>query len=150
MEGVSPVMSERERVIEAVTALFVATDRREWDAVRSCFSDNVLFDMSSLGGSPSATVPAETIVSGWKTGLAALKAIHHQVGNFQVRIAGDDADVSCYGIAYHYLPNGTGRNMRIFVGSYELHLLRTGAGWKIEMLRYFSKFVEGNPDLEHS
>ena len=150
MESTSPVMSGRERIVEAVTALFVATDQRDWPAVRACFADTVLFDMSSLGGAPSATVPAETIVDSWKTGLAALKAIHHQVGNFQVRIAGDDADVTCYGIAYHYLPNRTNRNIRVFVGSYELHLLRTGSGWKIEMLRYVSKFVEGNPDLERS
>jgi hypothetical protein len=144
------IMSERERLIEAVTALFVATDLRDWGTVRACFADTVLFDMSSLGGSLSATVPADTIVTGWKVGLSALKAIHHQVGNFQVKIAGNHADVACYGIAYHFLPNRTNRNTRIFVGTYELHLIRSGSGWKIEMLRYLSKFVEGNPDLEKS
>ncbi len=147
MESV-PVMSLREQVIERVTALFVATDRRYWPAVRACFADRVVFDMSSLGGAPSATVTAESIVDGWKTGLAPLRAIHHQVGNFQVRITGDDADVSCYGITYHYLPNRTNRNTRVFVGTYDIRLHHEQGTWKIGMLRYLSKFVEGNTALE--
>jgi len=67
-----------------------------------------------------------------------------------VGIYGKVADVACYGIAYHYLPNRSNRNTSIFVGSYEMHLILTDGKWKIGAFRYVSKFVEGNPDLEHS
>ncbi len=144
------LMSERERIIEAVTALFVSTDKRDWVAVRDCFTDPVLFDMSSLGGGAPAETAADSIVSSWTKNLQPLKAIHHQLGNFQVGIFGNLADVTCYGIAYHYLPNRLNRNIRTFVGMYEIHLVHTDGGWKIDAFRYVSQFVEGNPDLEHS
>ena len=143
-------MSERERIVEAVTAMFVNTDRRDWTAVRSCFTDSVWFDMSSLTGIQAADTPADVIVSGWTTGLGSLKAIHHQLGNFQVTITRDGADVTCYGTAYHYLPNKTGHDTRVFVGSYEIHLVSVRGEWKIDMLVYLSKFIDGNRDLEKS
>lgn len=71
------LMSERERIIEAVTALFVSTDKRDWVAVRDCFADQVLFDMSSLGGGAPAETPADSIVTGWTKDLRPLRAIHH-------------------------------------------------------------------------
>jgi len=150
MEKSHVLMSERERIIEAVTAMFVKTDRQDWVGVRACFAETVLFDMSSLGGDPPAETPADTIVSGWQKGLKPLRAIHHQVGNFQVAVFGNYADLTCYGIAYHYLPNQSNRNTRVYVGSYEIHLARIDNGWKIDALRYVSKFIDGNQDLEHS
>jgi hypothetical protein len=150
MGDISVLMSERERVIEAVTALFVRTDMRDWAAVKSCFTGSVLFDMSSLGAGGPAVIPADRIVNGWAEGLKSLQAVHHQAGNFQVRITGDGAKVSCYGIAYHYLPNRTGRNTRMFVGSYDLHLVQQSGDWKIDAFRFNAKFVDGNPDLEKS
>ncbi len=83
-------------------------------------------------------------------GLKALAAVRHQAGNYQVSIKGDEADMFCYGIAYHYLPNPTGQNTRIFVGSYNLHLVRSDAGWKIDRFKFNLKFIDGNKDLESS
>ena len=38
---------DRERVVDTVTRLFIATDQRDWDAVERCFADRVRFDMSA-------------------------------------------------------------------------------------------------------
>ena len=136
-------------IVETVTALFIATDEKDWAAVRACFADHVLFDMSSLTGSPAATLAADAIVEGWKLGLEPIQALHHQVGNFRVSVSGNEADAFCYGIAYHYRPNVSGQNTRTFVGTYDAHLVRgADGGWLIDRFRFGVKFVEGNLQLE--
>jgi hypothetical protein len=61
---------------------------------------------------------------------------------------GNEAELFCYGIALHYLPNPTNRNTRTFVGSYDFHLLRTHGAWKIDRFKFNLKFIDGNKDLE--
>lgn len=138
------------QVIARANDLFLCTDRRDWECVKSVFAPEVLFDMTSLAGGQPATLTGEQIASAWEKGLKDLAAVHHQTGNFKVAVRGDEADVSCYGIAYHYLPNPTERNTRVFVGSYDLHLVRSGAGWRIDRFKFNLKFIDGNKDLEGS
>src|SRR5688500_18963306 len=127
-EGREPL--DRAAVAEVANRLFIATDDRDGDtvpscsadealcdmtaiagrapaAVLSCFADEVLSDTASITGGAPERMSALRIVEGWNEGLRALKAIHHQVGNHVVRIHRDEANLFCYGIAIHYLPNGT-------------------------------------------
>jgi len=134
-------MSAREEIIDVVTRLFVATDKRDWDAVRACFTTQVQFDMTSLaGGEPSVKTPDE-IASGWEQGLASIEHVHHQAGNFIVHehVNAIEADVFCYGVAYHHTAGRT----RMFVGSYNAHVVHAHGEWKIDRFRYNSKFVDG-------
>jgi 3-phenylpropionate/cinnamic acid dioxygenase small subunit len=144
------VLVEKQRIVETITDLFVATDRRDWPAVLACFAPRVHFDMSSLTGAAPSTLPAEDIVAGWEKGLAPMKAVHHQAGNFKVRLDGDEADAFCYAIATHYLPSPSGRNTRTFVGSYDFRLKREGRRWRITRFRFDVKYVDGNLELEKS
>ena len=68
-----------------------------------------------------------------------------------VRLAGDRADASCYGIAYHYRRRRDGRNTRAFVGEYEFGLARDATAappWRITAMRFNLKFFDGNPAPE--
>ena len=141
-------MSDKQAIVEVVTDLFIATDRRNWPAVIECFTPQVMFDMSSLGGPPAALTAAKDIAAGWEKGLASLAALHHQAGNFRVWLRGDEADAFCYGIALHYRPNPSGRNTRTFVGTYDFALRRDGARWRISRFRFDAKYVDGNLELE--
>lgn len=105
--------------------------------------------MTSLSGGQPSTVNPRQIADQWDAALKPLKAIHHQTGNFLVAIAGDEATVFCYGVAWHYLPNKTERNTRTFVGSYDIHLVKRGE-WKIDRFRFDLKFIDGNLKLEES
>jgi hypothetical protein len=148
--GAGAALNDRDAVIAAATRLFVCTDNRDWSCVRDVFAAEVLFDMTSLsGGQPEKKTP-EQIANMWEQGLKPIKAIHHQAGNFQATIRGNEADLFCYGIAYHYLPNPTGRDTRVFVGSYNYHLVKGAAGWKIDQFKFNLKFIDGNKDLEGS
>src|SRR6266536_2372855 len=125
---------DKQAILEAITRLFVSTDRRDWESVRACLTDQVMFDMSSMGGGEAAMVGAEAIIEGWEKGLRPLHAIHHQAGNFLVEIGVDRATAFCYGIESHYLPNLSGQNTRVFVGSYDFSLVRSAGSWRISAL----------------
>ena len=141
-------MSDRADIIETITNLFVATDERNWPRVRQCFATHVLFDMTSLAGGSPATLTPQQITDGWDTGLKPIQSVHHQAGNFLVRIGGDEAEAFCYAIAYHYRPVKSGNNTRVFVGSYDFHLVRSFETWKIDAFKFNLKFIDGNKDLE--
>ena len=86
-------------------------------------------------------------------GLKDLTAIHHQVGNYLVTTKGDEADVFCYGIALHHLPDRSGLNTKMVVGSYNFHLEKQKKSWYIDRFRFNLKFIDGNvnpePDAEN-
>lgn len=138
----------RQQVIETIDELFLATDRKDWAGVRAVLAMRVRFDMSSAGGGPAAEKTGDEIAAGWEQGLAPIQAIHHQAGNYRVHVEGDHADAFCYGIAYHYLPKQSGRNTRVFVGSYDFELERDSGRWRITSFRYNLKFIDGNRELE--
>ena len=142
---------DRARIIDRITELFLATDRKDWWAVEACFAPEVEFDMSSVGAGPVSTRRPPEIADGWRTGLAGVDHVHHQAGNFVVRVSGDHADAFCYGIAYHFRARRDGRNTRVFVGSYDYRLVRDAASpsdWRITAMRFTLKFLDGNPALE--
>jgi len=142
------ILIEKDRIIETVNHLFIGTDQRDWAMVKDVFAPQVLFDMTSLAGGEPATLSSQAIVDSWEQGLQSLQAIHHQVGNYLVTVNGHEADVFCYGIASHYLPNPTNQNTRVFVGSYNFHLVKDGEQWRIDQFKFNLKYVDGNPNLE--
>jgi hypothetical protein len=137
------VSSDRESVTDTIIDLFVGTDQRDWSRVRQLFADSVQFDM----GQPSTMTPAQ-ITDMWDKGLKPIEKLHHQAGNFRVQVRGDEANAFCYGIAYHYRQTKSGRNTRVFVGSYDFQLRRSAAAWKIHAFKFNLKFIDGNADLE--
>jgi hypothetical protein len=139
---------ERERIAQVINRLFVGTDARDWEQVRACFAPQVAFDMTSLaGGTPARLSPSE-ITASWDSGLRFIDSLHHQTGNLAIQCRDREASASCYGIAYHYRRTASGRNTRVFVGSYEFRLV-LGEEWKIDLFRFNLKFIDGNPDLEN-
>ena len=139
---------EKDKIIDIANSLFIYTDEMNWAKVKDIFADEVLFDMTSLSGGEPTKLTPQKIVDGWDAGLGKLKARHHQVGNYRVNITEKEADLFCYGIAFHYLPNPTNMNTRIFIGSYNLHFVKNEKGWKIDKFKFNLKFIEGNKDLE--
>jgi SnoaL-like domain len=148
MEDVLRELRKKEEILDTINELFLGTDARDWDRVRAVLAHEVHFDMKSMTGSPPAALESGEIVRSWEEGLRGLKAIHHQTGNFRVRIDGDSADASCYGTASHYRPNPSGRNTRTFVGSYDFHLARSDGRWRIDLFRFNLKYLDGNLQLD--
>lgn len=138
---------EKDSISTVLNELFLATDLRDWSRLEVCFTAKVKFDMSSVGRQKAEVSPMD-ISAGWEEGLKPLQAIHHQIGNVRVVVAGNFANASCYGIAFHYLPNATGRNTRVFVGDYDFELQKERDSWKVSAMTFNLKFIDGNKELE--
>jgi hypothetical protein len=102
---------------------------------------------SLVGGAPARMSPAQ-VAQAWAQGFAPLDHVHHQVGNFRTTVTDTQALVRCYGVAFHHRSAAAGLKSRVFVGTYELALVRTGDLWQITHLTFTLKFIDGNLQLE--
>jgi len=134
----------RQDIVDTVNAIFVNTDERQWDKVASLFSDRVLLDYTSMAGGLPATLTPPEIIAAWKGILPGFKATHHQVGNYQISVQGNHADVFCYGTATHFLPNDKGSSLWTVVGTYDFHLTKSGDTWKVDKMKFNLKYQDGN------
>lgn len=142
---------ERTEIEDVAIRLFVATDRRDRAAVETCFTNPVTPDMTSLtGGEPLRLEPRE-ITAAWATGFEPLDQVHHQVSNFQTAVNGTTASVRCYGVAFHHRSKITAAlKTRVFVGTYDIDLIKAAGRWQIERLKFNLKFIDGNRELENA
>jgi len=141
------IRSKRDEIIELVNKLFIYTDYQQWDKLLTeVFKENVFFDMESMGGSPGETLKASDICTMWRKGFQGLDAVHHQAGNFLVDFKKEEntAMVFCYAIASHYKESAVKSKLREFVGSYELHMVLTDEGWRIDSFIYNLKYTNGS------
>ncbi len=130
-----------------VVQLFIATDQKEWDTAKDCFTETVLLDYSSMSGQPAAELSPEQIISSWKGILPGFESTHHQTGNYQVSRQDDTAHVFCYGTASHYLDDEEG-SLWVVVGTYDFELAKVGNDtWKITSMKFNFKFQDGNTSL---
>lgn len=137
----------REQIIETVHRLFIYTDTRDWNKLQNeVFTESVLFDMSSLGSEAKIT-SAKSICETWESGFAGLTSVNHLAGNLLVSIKDNQADVFAYATATHYKSSATMGKTREFIGTYDLHLIQTDKGWKIDKFKYNLKFMNGNLEL---
>ena len=139
---------EKDAIRDLVTELFVATDDKDWARVKDCFADEVLFDMTSLEDAEPVALTPSQITESWEEGLRSIQAIHHQMGNFRVQVAGQSAKAFCYGTASHYRMTLSGDNTRVFVGSYDFRLEKHRDRWRINGFKFNLKYADGNLELD--
>ncbi|UTW64758.1 nuclear transport factor 2 family protein [bacterium SCSIO 12741] len=131
---------------ETVIELFVSTDEQQWDQVKAVFDSKVLLDYSSMTGSPATSMTPDEIVDAWKGLLPGFDHTHHQLGNFQMTLSNNQAQVFCYGTASHYLENESGKLWWV-VGSYNFDLVKEDETWKIAGMKFNFKYQDGNTQL---
>ena len=139
--------SVRDLIIETVSRLYIYTDQLNWQGLMDeVFADSVDFDMSSLGG-VNDKITAREICDQWASGFKGIDSINHLAGNYLVDIGEAEASVLAYATATHYRKDAENGNTREFVGTYDLHLILTGGGWRKDGFRYTVKYMSGNLDL---
>jgi hypothetical protein len=143
--------SKRDEIIEIVNKLFIYTDNQQWKKLTTeVFKETVNFDMSSMGAGDATQLKATQICKMWQDGFEGIDVIHHQAGNYLVKLKDEDttAEVFCYALASHYKESARGGQTREFAGSYDLHLVLTDYGWRIDGFKYNLKYVKGNASLK--
>jgi hypothetical protein len=137
------LLDERD-VRRAIDTLFVATDAKDWAAVRAVFTDEIDADFSTLGGGPAARMPADALVDAWRRGLHAAKASHHMTSNALVTLRGDGGEAFCHGHAWNRLATPTGSDLWEVWGSYRFPLRRTPSGWRLAGIVFTVRHARGN------
>ena len=135
----------REEIVEVINRLFYYTDYLEWEKlIAEVFAPEVKLDMTSLGEKEEVFLTSREICNMWDEALKDVDAVHHQPGNYIIQIEEHEAFAKAYAIATHYKKRNTQGPLREFVGSYDLHFIRTEGGWRIDGFKYNLKYMDGN------
>ena len=103
-----------------------ALDRRDWAALRACFTDAPVF--VHPGGRVEGV---DGIVERARGALEPLDASQHLLGTIVVEVEGDNASSICYFQAQHVRAGTPGGDTYLIAGSYADRLVRTPQGWRI-------------------
>ena len=141
-------MIEREEIIEQINKLFIYTDDRNWELLKSeVFAEIVFLDMTSLGGEAKEMTSVE-ICEMWEEGFKEIDSVNHLAGNHLVKKKSDNEAVAfCYSTATHFKDSAQNGKTREFVGKYDFKLRKTNKGWRIFHFVYTLKYTNGNMDL---
>lgn len=137
-------LADERAVIRIADSIDRAVDAQDWKRARSYFADRVTVDFSSLSGQPPATIASDDLIGTWSANLKGSKTSLHLRTNHQVVIEPDAATVSSNGYAWNRM-EGNGDPLWEVWGTYEHHLTRSGASWKVDGFTFRMTHERGNP-----
>jgi 3-phenylpropionate/cinnamic acid dioxygenase small subunit len=118
-------LADREAVRDLVHRYAVAVDRKDWPAVRACFTAAATCDYAWFRGD------LDTVMGHIERGLAQFQTTMHLVGTHVAEITGDTATAETYAVCHHRLARAEGTADRVVGMRYLDGLVRTPAGWRI-------------------
>ena len=128
---------DRERVVELTHRYASGVDRRDWEQVRSCFTDTATVEGSISGG------PVDEYLRTIRTAVERYSATMHLMSNHDVEINGDRANAQTYAVAFHWAmePAGSASEENLVAGvRYLDELVRVDSGWAVERRRVMGEW----------
>ena len=128
LEAMAQELKDLDEIARLIRTYAHGVDRRDWDLVRSCFSDD-----AEAQGSRS-TGPIEPYLAALRPGVEFYPTTMHFMGNQLVELDGDTAQVETYAVAYHWKDEvaGTDHPENLVVGVRYLDTVqRRQEGWRI-------------------
>jgi len=128
-----PLQTLIDRMDITDTSLRYATgiDLKDRALYRSCFTEEIEMDLSSMGLGPPVTVPADVWVEQALTLVSGFQSTQHIITNHVIIVEGDEATCVAYVQARHFNPG----SMITVGGYYTNRLVRSPEGWKICKLK---------------
>ena len=119
-------LADRLAINDLLTRYACAVDDRDWETVRSVFTEDAVLDYTVFRGPRGSAAE----VAEWTAkALQAIDASQHFITNVRVRIDGDEATAESY--VYSPLALAGGAGVMHTGGSYSDRLRRTADGWRI-------------------
>jgi hypothetical protein len=125
---------DRAEISDVVHRYARAIDLLDWELFRSCFTERVDIDFSSMGAGVQTGVRTEDWMEQVRAGMSGFDATHHLSANHSHWIEGDRATCESYLAAEHFIfhDDPEGRDESLTLGGYYANeLIRTPEGWKI-------------------
>ena len=126
------LLLDRAEISDVVHRYARAIDLLDWNLFRSCFTDRVDIDFTSMNSGSHEAIPVEAWMEQVNAGMSGFDATHHLSANHTHQIEGDRASCVSYLVAEHFIfePDGSDRCLTLG-GYYTNQLTRTADGWKI-------------------
>jgi hypothetical protein len=117
---------DRAAIQDLVTRYFLACDRRDFDTVTACFTDDAELDYGVFAGDRTHVVDCIS------RGLSFFLHTMHFGGNILVELDGADAArCESYAVCYHRVASGDGFVDRVCALHYRDALVRRDGAWRI-------------------
>lgn len=142
-ELTTQILLDRAEISDVFHRYATGVDTRDWALWRTCFTDDVVADFSSvwpgvvIHGADEWVAKAEALVSG-------LDATQHIITNHTHDIQGDTAKCTSYLHAQHVYKNALGSDHNVLAGYYTYDMVRTPEGWKIKKYSLEITWSTGN------
>jgi len=135
MNALTPqLLIDRAEISDLLSRYATAVDTRNWPLFRSCFTDDVVCDATSV--SPGLLHRGiEKLLASVQQSVEGLDATQHIITNHTYDIHGDKAKCSSYLHAQHVFRNSFGGGHHTLAGYYDYDMVRTPEGWKIKSYR---------------
>jgi uncharacterized protein (TIGR02246 family) len=129
--------ADRADIADVLVRYATGIDRRDWDAFRSCFTDDCDADYGDIGHWRSGDEITQVMTAAHE----GLGHTLHRITNVAVDLDGDRATARSYVDAVVLVPDGESGAHAI--GFYDDALVRTETGWRIERRRFTSVRIVG-------
>jgi 3-phenylpropionate/cinnamic acid dioxygenase small subunit len=121
------VLLDKQAIQETAVCYAAGADQRRWNLWEEIFTDPI-----ELFLSPRSQETRKISRAKWieleKGIVESYAATHHALSNFLIEVNGDQAVCQVYVQARHFVKDTDSHDG---YGYYTFHLIRTGAGWKI-------------------
>jgi pantothenate kinase len=122
---------DRMEIIDVQTRYATGVDMRDRDLYRSCFTDELDLDMSSMGMGEPTKISADLWADQAVSIVGGFQSTQHIITNHVITVDGDKATCVAYLQAQHFNPD----RMWTVGGYYTNTLVKTPEGWKISKLK---------------
>jgi hypothetical protein len=140
--GVDEIVA-RAALAELLERYAWAVDRRDWDLLRSCFTDDSYADYHLDGG--RGLIGPDAVVDFLSALFAPLTATQHFITNQRALLDGTRASGSCYVLAQHVRKGAPGGSRYLMGAMYHDEFAETSNGWRISRHEGEGVWAEGNP-----
>lgn len=131
----------------------LSVDRKRWDELSSCFSEQIEADFTAAGIKKVFIGPREQWIDGIKRSNNGMDATLHTLSNVRIRVNGDLATASCAFYVINILANPAGDSHYQVGGFYDFEFKRLAGEWRIAKYIGAMQVRTGNPyifKLAHS
>ena len=147
MEAALQLLLDKAAISDIQLRYATGLDMRDWATFRSCFTDEIETDFTSVFGGQPRKVSADRWTESARRTVSGLQATQHMITNHVITIDGDEALCIAYVQAQHYLPNDRGESTQTMGGYYTNRFVRTAVGWRIRSCKLTLTWNKGNWDI---